>query len=299
VTDLIPFKSESILANWQRIEDQNLLGTAAKRASSKGSMVVQGDLVGELDIYNFDKIFAAAIGPASSGEYSVTDRLTAANDQILRIELDKGVSRWRIGSAMINRMEISGAPNQPIEITCNMLCRDISRSSSAFPSLSLSNYSRLAWTDLATTGFIKIGAAGASAPTTAYCVNGFRFIFERNLEDPQHSSCSPLYAIEPDINGFRSVRMELDFPRYDSDQLATWRDADTALSLQFVLIHQVSGFSYGFYIILPDCRITEGANANIGGPGVVKNTVTFEAYKNVNSTYWSSIDQECRVDYRA
>jgi len=292
VSSLVPFTRESITSEWQRIQDLNLTGSPGKKESAKGPLVVRGELEGELDYYNFEYILRAAMGSSSGGVYSLTDTLQS-NEHCLRIEFEKGVSRWRIGSAKINRMRIWGRSGEALKINLELFCRDITQSATAFPSLSFSNYKKITWEDTGSVSHAIADLVDAMAIADDKEYTAFEIELDNNLAPPEHDSENYLYAMEPIRNGFRSVKMKVELPRYIDDTFVDFKNNDTALQSTF----QFSNGGKTFAVRTPEMKIVSGADMNIDGPGLIKPEVQFECFRNANNSHLSTVTEEFDIVY--
>jgi len=289
VTVPVPLTSENIVANWQRIDWQSLVGYAGKYASQQGPLLVRGETAHDLDYYNFGALIKAAMGAESSGTYTITDQLNASGNY-LRMEFDKGVSRWRVPSCKINKMVIEGKANEGLKISFEHICASLDRSATAHPTLSYSGTTRVRFRDCS--AFMIGDLSDALSGSDAMCVQEFKLTLERNLTEPDWSSNSPIYALEPQINGFRTATLEITLGRYTADTWVDWMDANTNLQCE-------ASFASGgktFQFDIPQMAIVDAPH-NIGDPSVLRPKITMECYLNSTNTPMSTISKEVQIYY--
>ncbi|NLI41976.1 MAG: hypothetical protein GX421_12515 [Caldisericales bacterium] len=273
VNTQFPIRSEGITQEFLRIQNENLCGSPARKKSDQGPASVKGPIEMDLDYYNHPNLLYYGLGLHDVGSYfGIADQLP---DQYFRFEFDKGVSRWRVGSAAMNAFELSGKAGEALKLTMEMICYDIARSATAFPSLSIANCKRVMFDEIA--GFLIGDLVDALQTADAQPVQEFKLRFERNLTDPEWDANNPIYSIRPTENGFRKVTLDLTLSRYAADTFLTWMDADTDLQASAVF----SDGTKNFYINMPYMKIIS-APANIEGPGVIKPKVQLELYRNQN-----------------
>ncbi len=282
VTDLIPFTSESIEKMIARIEDASLTGIGGQKKGDAGLITVEGDLEGELDYYNWGKILEAALGSVAAGVYDITDSL----DKIIRMEFEKTVSRWRIGSAKIDKIAISGSKGEVLKITATVAGQDISRTSTAFPSISLSGTSRVLFND-GTFKFADTADALASGDTVG--LESFELTLERNLKTDDYTNQART-ILEPKVSGFRNVGLRVKLPRYEADTWINWKDNGTDIQGELSFTDGTKTLT----IQLPQMLITEGFDVNVGGPELMAQEGTIKCYVNTDNSYMS-VSKEVKI----
>jgi len=262
VDALLPVKSETLTTNFEQIHSA-MLGRASQYAPKQGTRMVQGDLVLELD-YNFGyQMLRFAMGTEAAGVFNLANAL-----QYLQVWIDKGVSRYVFPSVAVNRMTLSGRPDEPLLLTLGCVASTGLRVATAFPSLS-ATHDRVI---LAESTLRIADQADALAGGDAWTFSGFELTLDNALRLDGKSNASTKLVLQPERNGFRTGALSVEFPRYDSDQFATWRDAHTTLQADIVL----NGASADFTIQMPSMTIAGGADANVGGPEVLTNSVALE-----------------------
>lgn len=274
VNTQIPIKSESVIKEFLRIQNENICGSPARKASDQGPVSVKGSIEAELDYYNHGNLLYYGLGLHDVGSsIGIADELP---DQYFRFEFDKGVSRWRIGSAAMNAFEISGKAGESLKLTMDLICQNIVRSATAFPSLSIANCKRVMFDEAG--GFLVGNLSDALQTTDNMAVEEFKLRFERNLTEPEWDATSPTLAIRPKENGFRKATLDLTLSRHANDAWLDWQDADTPLQA----IAMFSDGTKNFYMYLPYMKIVSAPH-NIDGPGVMKPKIQLELYRNENT----------------
>jgi len=274
-------------------------GNAAMRAPENGLIEVDGALEFVADYNNMDLLLTAffgRVGPAP-GVYTFEDNL----DDILRIEIDKGYRRYRIGSFKANSLELRCEAGQPLVGTIEGIGQDIVRTADAATSLSLSSWNPVNFAHTQGSGYLRLGdqvndlAAGDNLG-----VNSFTLRFDRNLaahyQSPDASHSDPDLRGEPVPDGFRDATLAMDIPRYVSDTIPDWRDAGTLLQSA---INFVDG-AETFLIELPEIKAVDGFNAESSGPSHRTLAGSFAVRRNVNNTNngppdMSAITAEARI----
>jgi hypothetical protein len=278
VTALAPFRSESIIAEYLRIQDDNLIGAAGRRQSDQGPLSVRGNLEADLDYYNFGYFMECALGGEDNGLYTITDEPA----DIMRLEFDKQVSRWRVGSAKVNAIEFSGKPGEAVKIVLELIASGIVQSATAFPSLSLTNYKRVGFGELLG-GFMIGDLADALDTPDSQPVEEFKLRMERGLTDPEWDTTSPVTSLEPVINGFRKVTLDLTLSRYAMNTFMTWHDANTSLQAGFSFISPAAKM---VQFQIPQMKIIS-ADYGIGGHSIIKPKIKLECYINEDNSQMS------------
>lgn len=277
VDNLIPFESETLTQNYTRLEDPSLIGTAGRAPSSQGVQACQGQTVHLLDYNNFDEIFATIFGFQSTRTFYPIDGLLA---KWVWIEFEKQVSRWRFGPCKAMKFVISGEKDGIVRLTIDWIARDVDRSATAFPSLSVGAARNLIRFEDMTASFIDIASGPPSGSGPIKLVESFELELDHSLVPDDYTS-NPVgnevkLPLEPIPNGFRVGTVKMKVPRYDIDtDWMAWKDADTPIQGKFAFSRGGETLNLSF----PDMRITEGLDAQIGGPERLQNEVTADLYK--------------------
>jgi len=281
VNTQFPIKSEGIVQEFLRIQNENLCGSPARKSSDQGPLSVKGPIEAELDYINHANLLYYGLGIHDVGSYiGIANELP---DQYFRFEFDKNVSRWRIGSAAMAGFEISGKAGESLKLTMDMICRDLIRSATAFPSISISSCKRVMFDEI--TAFLLGDLTDALTTADAQPVQEFSLKFERNLTEPEWDGVSPIYSLRPIENGFRKVTLDLTLSRHAADAFLDWEAADTPLQSTVTF----SASSHTFTIVMPYMKIVSAPH-NIEGPGVIRPKVQLELYYNQNTLTGMSSD---------
>jgi len=287
VDTMIPIDSEGVETTINQIEDMCLEGSAARRESAQGIIELGGGMNGTLDYNNWDTILTAAFGSASSGVYTFEDNL----GDVLGIEFEKNVSRWRISNAKIQRLSIEGAKGEALKIGFDIIGKTPSRSATAFPSISLTSRSMVLFSNSSTTSYCRIGdQSDALAEGDNQSIESFKFEFNNNLKADDFDNVSR-YALDPLRNGFRDVTFSYKLPRYAADTFQDAKANETRLQAE---LYFTDGTSY-CKIEIPEFKIYEGANSNVTGPEILTQEIVGTCYRNVNNTPMTAITNEARM----
>ena len=121
-----------------------------------------------------------------------------------------------------------------MEISINLAVQDIARSATAFPSISISNHSRLLHQD----GIFRIAdTANALASGDALGLEMWELVFKRNYKIDDYTN-EQQTALEPVESGFREVMLNIKLPRYEADTFADYKDNETDLQIRLVVVAQ-------------------------------------------------------------
>lgn len=285
VDTMIPFSDESIIKTIQRVDSIALEGKAGKRVGKQGLIEVAGALNGDLDYYNWGGILEAALGTDTAGVYTFAD----SNTKIIRMEFEKSVSRWRIKSAKVNKMTISGNKGESLKIALDIIGMGHSRSATAFPSLSLSNYSQVMFSD--SNGYIRIGNQDDALDAGDNIgLESFSLEITNNFKTDDYTN-EGQNLLDPLRNDFREVMFNFKIPRYSADTFQDWKDGGTLLQ---AALYFTDG-TKTFLIEIPEFKIHEGFNANIGGGNILTQEGGNPCYRNSSNTPMTAITDEARI----
>lgn len=291
VDTMIPIDSESIETTINQIEDMGLEGSAAKRESAQGIIELAGTLSGTLDYSNWGSILQAAFGVDTAGVYTFEDNL----GDIIALELEKSVSRWRVSHAKIQRLSIEGTKGEALKIAFDIIGKTPSRSATAFPSISLSTRSMVLFSNSSTASYIRIGdQSDALAEGDNQSIESFKFEINNNLKADDFDNASR-YVLEPLRNGFREVTFSFKLPRYSAD---TFQDAKANGTRLQAILYFTDGTTY-CQLEIPEFKIFEGANSNVSGPEILTQEISGICYKNKNNTPLVAITDEARLTIKA
>jgi len=283
-TTMIPFVSESITKNFDRMMSKALIGQAGEHESEVGRQIVAGDLVMDLD-YNNLGLLEYALGDLTTGTYSLTMDLP-----MFHLEIDKGVQRYRFQSCKVNQVTIAGSAGaeDPITVTLNVIAYSATISGSTFPSLSLSTPTRAWFEDLS---MFRIGdLADALAPGDELGISSFELVCNHGLQADGKDSSNQANVLEPIRNEFRQVTAKFGLARNSSDaeNIADLCAAGTRVQAQLALTNGSDSFT----VYLPQGKVTVPPHMNVSGPGVISSEFeTSWHYNNDNSNMSTREDQ--------
>ena len=277
VDEKIPFETEGITQAYTRIADESLTGHGGRSPSDQGVQAVLGPINHVLDYNNYDTIFEMIFGAVSTRTFTLSNDILG---KYVGIELDKVTSRWRLAAAKATKMVLSGEADQHVKMAVDWIVRDlVALSGTTFP-LTDSDLpgarNPVRFEDL---DFWLIDiASGPPDSGDRMRISSFELEVDRNLVTDDYASkdgsSGEKFPLEPIPNGFRIINFKVGVPRYDADTYQTWKDADTPLQAKLTFTRSAETF----VVDLPDLRIIEGANANIGGPERIQQEISFEAY---------------------
>lgn len=300
VDTLVPFVSEGLTAAFDELRSEALIGQAAAHETTQGTEVVAGDLVLELTYGVVSELIGYGFGAQAAGS------ITPANDlssKCFNLEIDKGDYRYRFYACMVNSIAISGsmADGKPLQVTLGLIARQVGIVTTAFPALSLptnGDEERVYMEDVRTSGFLIGDQANAlTNPADLLAISSFEFTLENNLKVDDKDSASG-YVVQPIRDGFRTVNSKISLPRFSTTEaaLSTWKMAGTALQSKVTFTGSGADTVIFFF---PNIRIAEGADFNVGGPGVITGEVSLEAFYNGSSNAYMSVTDQAAITFSA
>ena len=277
VDSLIPFDTESLVQGYTRIQDETLIGSAGRAPSDQGVQAITGQTGHRLDYNNFEEVLEMIFGTLAGRV------LTLSEDLLLKycwIEFEKQTSRWRFGACKATKIVIAGEKDGNVMLTIDWIARDVDRNATAFPGIATPGArNKVLFEQLQ----FQIDTIAAGPPTTADAmrIESFELELDRALVADDYASRGTVatyekFPLEPIPNGFRVVNFKFKLPRYSSDaDVMAWKDADTPVQARLLF----TGAAETMLIELPDMRVTEGADAQVGGSERIQNDVSMEVYK--------------------
>ena len=188
-------------------------------------------------------------------------------------------------------MVIGGTKGESLKISVDLLCRKLERSATAFPGLSISNYSRIVFTNTSSTSRIRVGNQDdALASGDEMCFESFSLELDNMLKGDDYCN-QQRYALEPLRNGKRDVRLTLRLPRYSADTFQDWKANGTLLQADFYFTDGTKTW----LLEVPEFKIFEGFEANIGGPEVLFQEGIGQCFINTSNTPMTAISDEFRI----
>lgn len=285
-TTIIPLKSESFSVNYDRLQDQALVGRSSAAESFNGHVNVNGDLQWYLD-YDNHGLMKYAFGALAGGVYTHDELTSCAN-----IEIEKEIHRLRLNATRFNSLTISGdvGSTEPVLCSGQGVTRVATRSATAFPSLT-DTPNRAYFKDIS---LFRIGdLTDALVAGDALAIKSFEIGIENGLQVDAKDS-SGLYVLDPVWNDFVRFTLKLGIARINTtnaSQLPVWKEADTRLQAMLTL----SGTGGAFTFIFPQMKIVEGADFSVGGPGVIEGDVTLECYMNTANSVLSTVTSPIQI----
>lgn len=297
VDTLLPFVSETLTRSFDELRSEALVGQAAAHPFAHGTEVVTGDLVLELTYGVATELLGYGFGAQTAGA------ITFANDlstKTFNLEIEKVEARYRFYACMVNSITISGSADsaRPVSVTLGLIAQKGDKVATAFPTLSLPSdgtEDRVYFEHLRVSGGGALFAdqANAIAAGDEIPISSFELAVENNLQADAKDSASG-YVVQPMRDGFRTVSVKVGLARYTSttDNFVTWKNADTDLQAKFTL----GNGTETVVLEIPYCKVSDGANFNVGGPGVLTDEVTLAAFYNGSggsavNAYMSVTDQ--------
>jgi hypothetical protein len=286
VDELVPFTDESVSKVTELIENSVLQGKAGRAAPDLGLIKIEGNLKVDLDYYNCQTLLEMAFGTNTAGVFTMLDNQT----KCFRMEIEKNVSRWRFNGCMVEQFVIAGEKGKVLTTEYGLVCCDLTRSATAFPSLSLTTPSRIRYSNSTSASRIRIAdQADALAAEDQMGLESFKFTITRGLKKDDFTN-EQRTALVPVINGFRTVKLEAKFNRYTVDTLLDWADAGTKLQSDFYFTDETKTF----LLEIPEMKISD-AKAPVAGAETVVHDVMFDCFRNISNTPMAAITDEARI----
>lgn len=281
--------SESLTAQFNRIENDSLVGYGGQLPSDQGVKTISGSTEHYLDYATTHQLIGAVFGDIDTGpspsEVTIVDRHGSGSENHYFVELDKGHSQFRFGPGLPTKITISGEKDAYIKLTIDWLFRDLDIVSSgytggAFTEKELALYDQMV--------FRLADQTDALASGDEMNIDSFEITVDRNMKGDDHTSNStdPKLPIRPVENGFRVSELSISFPRFENNTIQTWKDDDEALLSDMTL----TGSAGTIIFSMPNIRISDGFDANVGGPEALKLEGGFDLYRD-------GTDKEVKMTY--
>lgn len=286
--------SESITEAYDKLRSQALLGYASQHEFEVGHVQVSGEIVTEL-CYDGDPILEYCMGAVATRTYTFTAQLA----KYFHLTIDRVTKVYKFAGVKVNSFTISGqAGEEPVKLTMNVTCRSVTvANAGTFASLSAPGAPVLfPHLQASSVSGVWLGdQTDALATGDALPVKSFEISVDNALQADAKDSSDPLYVLDPLRNGVRVVTCKLGLARYLSTAPTTslrgWKTAGTRLQAMLVL---ASG-SDSYTMYLPDCKISEGADFNVGGPAMIEGAITLEAYRNLHNTPMAAVTDQLQI----
>lgn len=295
VTDRIPYTSENLTIEFERLEQEALLGVGGKYNADQGVKSAGGAIETNM-VYtdkattvflSADQLLYWAMGTATWDAGTTANQLTIQDDlaRFGTIAIDKQTTIWEAlgcyaksfsltcpqngfltGSFELQayNLIITGAENEAAQFT-------------ALPDLEPRRILGYHQDFLISSSFAN--ALGTDSDKIG--VGTWTLNFDRGLSDNEYESVSDAghtagqNPIQPVINGFRTVTLEFDLLRYAADTYQTAFIANTAMQAKIDFTHPTT--SERFIIYMPHLRITN-AGAPVAGAGVITQKIQAQCF---------------------
>ena len=277
VTEKIPYRSESIKAQNNHVQDNSLCGPAARPASQQGTLIVEGGFeahlrysLSQLIFQHFFGTFLTDTPVVGTNTYSLDPSI---DDDSVTIAIEKTISVWTTLGYKVSELEITGSPTDGIIYTVSGFATDqirnsVTNTSAVLDALSLPGDFML-FQDMA----IRIGDhADALAAADELEISEFSLNINRQLDPTEVNSFNRLEALE---NNFRETTLTLTIPRYSADTFIDFHRNHTNLQADLIFTDGVNTKT----ILLPNI-LTMEFDAEIGGPEFTPLSLTFTAHPN-------------------
>jgi hypothetical protein len=281
VTAYVPFIDETLTSNFERSQQQELVGQGGRLPSYQSNRVTQGTTKHHLD-YDTWTLITAVLGNVSAGTISIVDRLTSGSSKYFWLEFDKGHIRHRFGAAKPMKLRIAIEKNGIVGVDADWYCRSFEASATAMASLTMPVTKKVLFKELTFRLGDQVDALNSGDDLG---VENFELVLDRTAKADDYAMNAtaavaqlPLEVLE---NDFRVVSLSAKIPRYAADSIVTWKQSDTALQ---ATIYGTSSDGT-FTIKMPNLRIVDGFNANIGGPGPLSQEGSLELYRSTNTSH--------------
>ncbi|NOY60300.1 MAG: hypothetical protein GXO75_15430 [Calditrichaeota bacterium] len=297
VNCVLPFNSESIKRVRPLMDRAYLSGISGFKKPKFPIQRAEGAISGEAvydeiatDQIGWEHIVMGALGSGAYDATNLLNRYTVADSlpSFTVALLKRSGIVWETVGAKINSLEISGSAADQI-LTWNadviggklLVTGDsgITNTSTTFAGLTPANVpTPLLFSDL---DFKLADTADALASGDKLNISEFTLTISNNLEDPKYATpdasthTDSSMPIEPKRNGLREVTLQVTFPRYDTESWIQALASATTYQAQMTF----SNGSYTFTIYLPTLVVQE-PTAEVGGPEIFGQTVTFKAFYN-------------------
>ncbi len=283
VSLMLPFTSEGLQKQKEKIKDSYLSGTAGHELAETVKVSANGSLSIDMVYTGLEELFLCALGhqqwhsvvdlgngfyehiiepdyDLSSHPFLVGDGLlpgdiTAGEKKVRRFTtvVDKQVSQHQFVSCFVNSLSISGQSGENIKIDAELLCydRNLANIDSSTWQLPDGKFRRVLFSDLT----FKIDGVVVN-------ISEFNLQINNNLTQTQ---INDIYLEEPVRNGKREVSFSFKIPRYEVDDFLQKVDTDTVsnISLEFV---SPEGYEIGIY--LPKA-VWNKDDVNVGGAELI------------------------------
>jgi hypothetical protein len=317
----VPFISEGIIGEYERILDESLEGNAGYSANDQGGKIIQGPLKVALrydlkDGTNFvgtDLLIYMAMGTATWDTVNSSNQIKLAETLEVYATLaflkgDIGTNAlWEFVGGIARKMIISGkfgGNDSAIRADFDWLCYNDPRSSTVNSNTDLTGLPtvephRLIFGDMV---FRIADIADALAAGDKKMITDFKLDLDNNCSAPEFGTAENTghtddsLIIQPNRNGFRTVKFSFTIPRYDVDTYFNAMVNGTHLQADLVFTFS----SYKIAIYIPNMVVTK-CEAPIPGPSIIPSTVECQCLRGnaynygVGNTYMKFLDNSTTI----
>lgn len=289
-TNKLRLVSETMSINFDKLRSQALIGQVAQHEFAIGHMTVTGDLVVEL-CYDDDEILEYCFGSiVATRVYTLTNEL----EKFFHLTIDRTTSRYLFRGCMVTSWTISGeaGSESPIQLSMSLVAYHGTTSATAFPSLTAPDdpvlFPQLTQCRLGDQADAL--AAGDDTPSKSISLT-----CDNNLQIDAKDTSDVAYILQPIRNGVRTVTLELGFARYLASgpisSLFGWKTSNTRLQASLTF----SNGTDSYVIQIPECKIGEGAEFNVGGPAALESNIKLECFYNNNNTPMAAVTDQLTI----
>lgn len=314
---MIPFKSESLSESISRAVDGSITGAGREGPATVTKREYSGSLSSNLRWCGLERLIMCAMGfeipddspvdlGPGSGAYAHIFELDEAlqhqawksaecgtytppssNDRKVRSgmlgfykeQFAGGNDDWIFNGVMIDKMTITGNPDEVI-ISFDVIAYDVARGSYNHSNWTLPGGSEsMALFQQLT---FQLGAFSSGFGGLAdYDINMFELTLENNMAGGEQSVQSGEHIIQPVRDGFRTVKLKITFPRFNSNNSSLIAMAGIDMKMMGMLEFEgptiASTYKRLHGLYLPTLHFTDETKANIDSPGAIKPEFSFIA----------------------
>jgi len=275
VTEKVPYRSESIKAQFNHIQDNSLCGPAARPKSQQGTKIVEGgfDLhmrytEAQLLLQHFFGTYSVDTPSVGIHTYSLDPSI---DGDALTVAIEKTVAVWETAGYKVSELTISGSPADGILVEVSGFGVDVDYASAINTSVVLSALAVPGDFMLFQDMTLRIGdQVDALTSGDDLDISSFSITINRALEPTEVNSQNRLEALE---NDFRETTLEITIPRYSAQTFIDFHDSHTALQASLVFDDGTNTKT----ILIPN-MITMEFDAAVGGPEFVELPLTFTCH---------------------
>jgi hypothetical protein len=302
--DGIEYTNESLSANVQFIEDQEINGRAVTLAGDAGNEQYAGQLTADCKFQGLDLLIATALGtagaPVQQGATSAYKHTWLLADNVEDLFVTTAIKKipdttpangsvFEYVGCKVGGVQLACAPGERAKVTFPMLAHDMNENAAS----GTNNMTTIDTVTLPSVReFLKFGQmevfinaqAGADfvAGDEVY-VNNFSLNIERPFE-PDYTTRYGTKIENPATNGFVGLTGSISFPTYATENkpwfAAQLTKAQYKMKVLFTGPVADTGYNYEFAIWLPTVQFSEGT-PNTGGPGKLPLELDFVASRSL------------------